>query len=496
MRSHILDAVNKMLQAVIGQGQESILRINTDGCPMTRGTGDGVSTLYCGRTLGVDAIPGSVGRCGPNNGPQCRSCEMAQKYRTEVSFPSCSTKAREDRLRDSSDALKAMIIGNSDINSKNIDDDSAMLIAASKGDENLLLTLVAAKADINVDKNGKSALEITEDEKCQNILKWMGADGWTPLMVAAENKPSKVGEYLKLREVLLSIKNRQPFPNWFEAFVQNYESLVDADWTWGPCEPSSMSMSPNKLNIRKTNGSPDYSGAVGSEPFDAGVHSWAVQVDNVTAMWLGIARCIEDGLDSNPGEHGEYVLAFSCTEGDLRMRGQDATLEFPEESGSESEEDSEECTGQSGSENEEDAETGSDNEEGSERSKTDSKDNSESSKKDSESSKNSSSFPGYSSGQIIQFELNCNEHSLQVSIDGKLVVTAHNVDDKDVRPYLCMDYFESATLLVRSKQAPSGAAPSIQEHNLAFDNSLWSTEEDSALTKLQIKGSESGRFKC
>jgi hypothetical protein len=31
--------------------------------------------LYCGRRLGVEAIPGSDGRCGPNNGPQCADCQ-------------------------------------------------------------------------------------------------------------------------------------------------------------------------------------------------------------------------------------------------------------------------------------------------------------------------------------------------------------------------------------------------------------------------------------
>jgi WD40 repeat protein len=33
---------------------------------------------YCGRHLGSAAIPGSDGRCGPNNGPQCQSCVRFQ----------------------------------------------------------------------------------------------------------------------------------------------------------------------------------------------------------------------------------------------------------------------------------------------------------------------------------------------------------------------------------------------------------------------------------
>jgi hypothetical protein len=33
---------------------------------------------YCGRRLGVSAIPGSDGRCGPNDGPQCMDCKLFQ----------------------------------------------------------------------------------------------------------------------------------------------------------------------------------------------------------------------------------------------------------------------------------------------------------------------------------------------------------------------------------------------------------------------------------
>ena len=42
---------------------------NRAGVPMALGTGSGANTLYCGRMLGQAAIPGSDGRCGPNNGP-------------------------------------------------------------------------------------------------------------------------------------------------------------------------------------------------------------------------------------------------------------------------------------------------------------------------------------------------------------------------------------------------------------------------------------------
>mmetsp|Transcript_41807 Transcript_41807/g.75910 ORF Transcript_41807/g.75910 Transcript_41807/m.75910 type:complete len:458 (-) Transcript_41807:404-1777(-) len=52
--------------------------------PLTNDEGAAVSvapnghTFYCGRHLGRHAIPGSDGRCGPTNGPQCASCQRLQ----------------------------------------------------------------------------------------------------------------------------------------------------------------------------------------------------------------------------------------------------------------------------------------------------------------------------------------------------------------------------------------------------------------------------------
>jgi len=42
--------------------------INCAGCAMNKNG-------YCGRNLGQEAIPGSDGQCGPNNGPQCADCK-------------------------------------------------------------------------------------------------------------------------------------------------------------------------------------------------------------------------------------------------------------------------------------------------------------------------------------------------------------------------------------------------------------------------------------
>ncbi|CAJ1376567.1 unnamed protein product [Effrenium voratum] len=53
--------------------------VNDEGCQVLRGTGESYrGTYYCGRVLGVRAIPGSDGRCGPADGPQCNSCKRFQ----------------------------------------------------------------------------------------------------------------------------------------------------------------------------------------------------------------------------------------------------------------------------------------------------------------------------------------------------------------------------------------------------------------------------------
>jgi DNA-binding beta-propeller fold protein YncE len=47
--------------------------LNAAGVAMNRSGQTGL--LYCGRNLGRALIPGSDGRCGPNNGPQCSDCK-------------------------------------------------------------------------------------------------------------------------------------------------------------------------------------------------------------------------------------------------------------------------------------------------------------------------------------------------------------------------------------------------------------------------------------
>ncbi|CAK0866707.1 unnamed protein product, partial [Prorocentrum cordatum] len=56
--------------------------VNDEGATIALGTAEGWTHLYyCGRFFGTDIIPGSDGRCGPADGPQCPSC---RRYRDRL----------------------------------------------------------------------------------------------------------------------------------------------------------------------------------------------------------------------------------------------------------------------------------------------------------------------------------------------------------------------------------------------------------------------------
>jgi len=56
--------------------------MNDEGVPVCLGLDARCSHLYyCGRRLGTTAIPGSDGRCGTHNGPQCAACKRLQRSR-------------------------------------------------------------------------------------------------------------------------------------------------------------------------------------------------------------------------------------------------------------------------------------------------------------------------------------------------------------------------------------------------------------------------------
>ncbi len=255
-----------------------------------------------------------------------------------------------------------------------------------------------------------------------------------------------VEDYIKLFAALKSMRLQKPFPAAFEDSVKlafDAPKEGEATWTWGSHEQTDISITEEGWKATKNYVTgPDYSCAVGSEAFDEGIHTWEIEVNNTKqtsySMWLGIARGIEEGQLGQYPSNGicEYMIALGCGGGDLRLSGKQPTIE------------------------------------------------------------NVSSYQ-YQSGQRVKFELDMNEHTLQISIDGALALIARDVDDQGVRPYVCMDYSESAFILSRTCTRRKSAeeesklpvsAISADDVSAALDNSLWTEELDSALVRLPFAG--------
>ena len=94
--------------------------------------------------------------------------------------------------------VKQSIYYGSDISARNRLKRTALHIAALNGHAKALQALLASKAEFCVlDKDGLSPLDLANDEKCIEVLKAVGADGWTPLMIAAEKH-----ETATIREII------------------------------------------------------------------------------------------------------------------------------------------------------------------------------------------------------------------------------------------------------------------------------------------------------
>ena len=94
--------------------------------------------------------------------------------------------------------VKQSIYEDTDISAKNRHNMTALHIAAKRGHFQVLQGLIDLNADLcALNKNGQSPLDLANDEKCKEVLKNAGADGWTPLMVAVEKSQTAI-----LREIL------------------------------------------------------------------------------------------------------------------------------------------------------------------------------------------------------------------------------------------------------------------------------------------------------
>jgi hypothetical protein len=91
----------------------------------------------------------------------------------------------------------------------------------------------------------------------------------------------------------------------------------------------------------------------------------------------------------------------------------------------------------------------------------------------------------YSSGSILEFELNYSKGKLKVTIDGILRCTVSSIHGL-LRPYICMERNESAKIILQACIPRSEVPPSIQSADLirGLDNCFWSNILDSEIKSL------------
>ena len=237
----------------------------------------------------------------------------------------------------------------------NIDGETALHIAASKGYTDILLCLLSAKSDVNKadkhkrtplhkaaqnghaatvkclitarasvvnvkDKEGRSPLAKCSDasDQCRYILKIMGADGWTPLMLAVEAGERQVQNYLKLREAILCTRMNAAGPSWMQEERSFYSSLCSSSdvWRWKSYDTPDVSRSKVDSNgeVFKTTSKSDYATVLGSKALIEGVHTWELVVEFEYRIWVGVVKNLDEkrGLTEKPdaGRFCDFMLAF------------------------------------------------------------------------------------------------------------------------------------------------------------------------------------------
>ncbi len=330
------------------------------------------------------------------------------------------------------DAVNILLEQKASVNAKDRFLSTPLHLAAQTDFADVVKALIKGRADLHAeDIEGKSALNLASHQRCVLTLRSFGADGWTPLFFAVGRGGDSVRKYFMYKDLLDCVQMQKPFPEWFKEYVLSNISLKNEEWTWGQYETSSMTLrSPDKLEVTKINDDPDYSCAVGSRNFDADVHQWEIRVENVKSMWLGIARGVaaQGGLGCSARSGcNESLIAFGSS-GDVIVNGRKPAICTPE------------------------------------------------------------SF-NFTSGQVVEFELNINKQKLIVNIDGMVIASVTNVDvSGGVCPYVCMDYAESAIILSRKSRAGPSERIHSEDEVLAFDNTKWTEEMDAILSSMPNAG--------
>jgi hypothetical protein len=337
--------------------------------------------------------------------------------------------------------LKKMIESSSDLAAQNRKLEGAIHLSASAGCFESILVLSEAKVDVNArTKEGKTAFEYAKNEVCTELLKFVGANGWTPLMVAAERGLDQVEIYLEYRNAVLPVLNKTQFTPNFQELVRNTMQAHYFHWSWVSQGASSIKVSEDGLRISTNQKSTAfYSCAIGNRLFEKGIHTWAISVERVQSMWLGVARAAEgQNLNASPKEWtGDYLIAFGSDKAEPVVAGGPQSLEMDG------------CF-------------------------------------------------SFQSGQIVEFELDMNQRTLKVKVDGILKCMVRNISDRGVSPYICMCRGETSMLLYSSvnNEVVSRNEISESDSHIGFDNTQWTMQMDATLWELSDTGNSHFYVPC
>jgi hypothetical protein len=339
-------------------------------------------------------------------------------------------------------SVRALLEANACTEVKNSSGQTALHLACMQENELMVRTLLAAKANPDVDNEGKTCLEIAalSSPLCAAVFKRIGADGWTPLMVAAEKGGSAVEEYLLCRESVLSLQNREPFrlQEHFRNEVQFYCGLsqVESQLEWGQKWSSAPGAYASNLEAVDTTATV-FSCALGKDMFSGGIHIWKVLVTNFHSKkaWIGVARNenVTCDLQNTKSSQSCYIVYFDSegAEGVVGAVQQQSKPVIFDRAGDSS----------------------------------------------------------FSSGQTVELCLDTFKNSLELRIDGITKRVAHNIDANRIHPYVRFEKFGSATFMYsRSHNSILSSVVSEGEISAGFDNTLWSSDLDKALIQCFKSG--------
>jgi hypothetical protein len=83
------------------------------------------------------------------------------------------------------------------------------------------------------------------------------------------------------------------------------------------------------------------------------------------------------------------------------------------------------------------------------------------------------------------------KHTLEIITNGKLICTASEMDDRALKPYVCIENAGSVTLEWRESLVVNSNASmiSFKDRAVGLDNALWcDTKQNEALLALPMAG--------